>query len=154
MNRKITFIFLMVAIYLIGIISGTIIGKIFFRGRDFRRRPPSSEHVVGRFARELNLTDAQKKQVMKILENNRDTVDKYHDELNAKTRKTMDAVNDGIRAILTEEQKKIFDKILKDRPKRPEPHGNRPHMRPPENDDRGIFPGRPGNGFQHRDLPR
>lgn len=152
MNKKKMFVLMMLGIYAAGIASGVFVGRYLAMARGFMpgrhpHGPPPPEQVVEKFAKLLDLTPDQKQQVLLILKDNKDTVDRYRDEFGAKMVSTMDAVHTGIKAVLTEEQKAKFDKIIaKERRGKQGPDGKGPG-------------GAPGEGREHipppgSDMPR
>lgn len=124
MSKKLIFISMMIALYFVGIFSGIIIDRYFIgrlgllppphHGGPGKGHPPSQ--MVDRLAKKLNLSNDQKEKVVRILEANKGTVDKYHEEFESQMKKTMDTVNESIRAILTDDQKKTFSNIIKEFP--------------------------------------
>lgn len=142
MKKKIILFSLLIVVYLLGIMSAFIFVRFVVMKHGFMpftgdRKPGKGsfeQHVVDRFAKKLDLTDEQKKQIIQILTNNKGTIDRYRDEFTAKMENTFDSLNESIKAILTEEQKKIFDKIIAEAPKVPGFPGNQPSNMIPRHD--------------------
>ena len=136
MKKKIVFVSMMIAIYLIGVLSGVLLVGHFATKQGFILPPPAGklrrtieQHMVNKFTKKLKLTDEQKKQVIQIFSNNIAIVDKYRDEFSNKFGKTIDAMIENVKSVLTEEQKKIFDKMLEEGPRGPGfPPGRMPNM--------------------------
>lgn len=145
MSSKTTVVALMVAIYLAGMISGAFIGRHVACKND-GRGPQGAFHrhagdtraaaeerraqMMDRFAKRLNLTESQRVRVFAILENNKKIIDADRAAFNIKMRKTRDAIDTNIRALLTEEQKTAFTRMAGDRSLRPLFDGRRLSMRP------------------------
>jgi Spy/CpxP family protein refolding chaperone len=77
----------------------------------FSSRQPD---VEARFARRLELSSEQQKQLNEILEESRRQIDTTRAEMGKKFDEIRAATNTKIAAILTEEQKKKFEQLLKE----------------------------------------
>ena len=80
----------------------------------------------------LNLTGDQRTRILTILDQARPRTDSIFQEAMPKVRAIMDGVRDSIRTVLTEEQRKEFDEVTRNRPmEMGPPPGGRPGMGPP-----------------------
>ena len=103
------------AILLIGCILG-IAGYRFFEGGSHARPAISSSGRVlghtGRIADQLQLTKEQEKQLGEILDDSRRQIETGRKELDSKLQEIRTKTNARITAILNDEQRQKFQKIL------------------------------------------
>ena len=71
------------------------------------------EGMVERMERALKLTPAQREQVMGVMEDTRSKIVQMHQELRRQRHQLLSQASDRIRAILTPEQQKEFDRSFK-----------------------------------------
>lgn len=71
--------------------------------------------LVGRLEEELNLDDAQRAQVQKILDERRDRLEQIHRDARDRFAKESQGLHDAIRAILRPDQQQKFDEWLRRR---------------------------------------
>lgn len=70
-----------------------------------------SSHIVAALTRELQLTDAQQKEVGTILERHRQRVESMWGEVHPRMRREMDATDHDIEAVLTPAQRPRFREL-------------------------------------------
>jgi Spy/CpxP family protein refolding chaperone len=128
MKKTLILVALLVVVYLLGMMSGFLSVRHFPGGqrRGFMPPPPppmdgrpdkaQEQRMVNRFAKDLDLTDQQKSQVIQIMTSNKTVIDNYRDEFNAKMKKQMDKMDENIKSILTLDQKTKFEKMHATRP--------------------------------------
>ncbi len=103
--------------------------------------PPMPPGPAERLIHHLQLTPAQAEELHRIERAHRDELDRLMKETMPKIRAVMDAVENELRPVLTEEQRTRLDELQRDRPP-PPPFGPPPfgpppgHHRPPP----GHFP--------------
>ncbi len=89
-------------------------GQGIFDRSERRRTPPfgsTSERLLNRYVRNLELTGEQRTEIEKILDEGRITMGKMRREIRAKTESVTRKTRAGIRDILTPDQQEKFDEL-------------------------------------------
>jgi len=121
MKKKLVLFSLLIFVYLFGVMSGLFLVMHHARKKGMMFPPPDGivrrmveKHMLNKFADRLNLTAEQKQRATEIFSNNLAQVDKYRNEFWVKLSNAMNTMNESVRLVLTEDQKKIFDEMLKE----------------------------------------
>jgi Spy/CpxP family protein refolding chaperone len=136
-----------IALLLVAFVAGGLTGAAIEHRRSAPPPPmgPPGPLEPGRLPpglERLDLTTEQRSRIMAILDQARPRTDSIFREAMPRVRAVMDGVRDSIRTVLTEEQRKEFDEVTRNRPVGgpgggpggPEmgpPPGGRPEMGPP-----------------------
>lgn len=107
-----TFAFIILS-FLLGGVAGGFIGKTYFSGPPGGRRPNRVE-MQKQFADRLKLTSEQSTKVDSILESFRGNFSQVQSHYWQSFHGKRDTLRLSIRALLTEEQNKLFDKYIKE----------------------------------------
>jgi len=99
--------------FLLGGVAGGFIGKTYFSGSPGGRRPNRVE-MQKQFADRLKLTSEQSTKVDSILESFRGNFSQVQSHYWQSFHGKRDTLRLSIRALLTEEQNKLFDKYIKE----------------------------------------
>ena len=119
-----------VVIFAAGMFAGVVVG------RKAQPLPPapkepippisSQQRFYGRLKNELQLTADQTNRIDKIFAEGNEQVKLIWDLLNPELQKHRQEVYERVRAVLTPEQREKFEKLVKERPRKPEFNGQRP----------------------------
>ena len=107
-----TFVFIVLS-FLLGGIAGGFIGKTYFAGPSGSRRPNRVE-MQKQVADRLKLTPVQSARVDSILESFRENFSQVQSHYWHSYHLKRDTLRMSIRALLTEEQNKLFDGYVKE----------------------------------------
>jgi Spy/CpxP family protein refolding chaperone len=103
---------LLTVVLVIGVLAGIAMDRAFLDDRfprPPRRHGPPGQHLPPEFS-EMNLTAAQSRQIQAILDRNRPRTDAVLEQFVPRLRAVTDSVRTEIRAVLTPEQQKAFDR--------------------------------------------
>ena len=106
-----------VLLFFLGVVSGSLGTHIYLQYKitHFMERdhPSRSDLLLGRLARDLDLTDTQKKHVGRVLRNSSEKLREIDRKFRPEIKKTIDDSFQEIRAELDEGQQKKFDEFRK-----------------------------------------
>jgi hypothetical protein len=135
------------ALFVVGVGVG-VLGTHLFYAKELRRAGGGgalgAQRFITRLERDLGLTEEQRRRIDEILEQSRIEGDRLHAEMLPRVRDHMRQTRQSIRAVLTPEQRTMFDEL------------NRRHRRRAEHFFLGLgrgHRGRPGPPGRHRPPP-
>ncbi len=119
-KQKLSSIAVIIIVYLLGLVSGSLVTKTGIRC-SFRRGRKRPEHIAGKFksrmvkrlSSKLQLNDEQKDELTSIVEKHRPEMKKMTQTMSEKMKELRNKMELDIKNILNEEQANKFDKILK-----------------------------------------
>ena len=111
-KQKITSIVVVIIVYLLGIVSGSLVTKAGIR-HFFNSRKRTERRLVNRLSSKLQLTDEQKNEVKSIIDKHRPEMKKLRSSIKEEMKKLKDNMHQDIKKVLNEEQSEKFDKIIK-----------------------------------------
>ena len=112
-----TAVVVVIAAFIAGLLVGIAGDRLYlFRtGRFFPRRGSefAARHIVAKLDRDLNLNEAQEKQIEHILESHHAKIDAAWNAARPQVRQEIDATNNEIERVLTPEQLPKFKELRK-----------------------------------------
>lgn len=123
-----------VLIFAVGFLFGSIGSKMLIKHRiekHFLADEPPGIHILNRLVARLDLSDAQKTAIKRILEESRQELNTYRQRYRPEFRKLFEGTLSKIRGELNEAQKKKLDYLSERLKKRIRRKGPKPPMPPP-----------------------
>lgn len=117
-KSRIISVILLVAIFILGLVSGVFLGQSrLLRRRAFAWHRPDKERILKfitrRYQQKLKLSPQQQKELEEILKNNRARIDALAEKVRPEFEKIRNTTNQEIKNILNAEQKSIFEEMLR-----------------------------------------
>ncbi len=105
-----------VSVFLVGAITGGLVSTILIKHHVIevvRHGPPRLHEFVNKeLIRNIDLTDSQRGEISRILEEFEPRINRYDKEIRVDTRNIMDEMSEQIRIVLSPEQRAKFDENL------------------------------------------